>query len=403
MAISERKLKDGSTVYEIRVSRGRDPLTGKQLTPYSMRYTPPEGCSAKRAYKEAQVVAAQFEADCRAGKVLTKAEQKAQAEREQREAAAMPTFQAYTLTWLKEITPTRAANTLRAYGIVLERAGRLFNAYKLDEIKPYMIHQYLTDLQSSELSWNSCCLHYGTLKAFFQSAEDKELIATSPMAKVKRPRRPKDTTDAQPDVFTAEEAAYILDCMRQEPLKYQAMVAFMLDSGCRRGEVAGLMWNDIDFKAGKVTISRGVVYIPKQGIQVNSTKTGKSREFLIGPQTLALLKKWKVEQSTAFLKNGIPYSGYCFTDNTGKIINPEHITGWFSRMKKKYNIHNFHPHALRHSMISIAITSGVDVVTVSKRAGHANPSMTLNVYSHSNEKAQQRASEIIADAIYKKA
>lgn len=28
--------KNGQRVYEIRVSRGRDPLTGKQLTPYQM-------------------------------------------------------------------------------------------------------------------------------------------------------------------------------------------------------------------------------------------------------------------------------------------------------------------------------------------------------------------------------
>ena len=47
-SVTERRLKDGTRVYEIRVSRGRDPLTGKQLTPYSTRYTPPATWSAKR-------------------------------------------------------------------------------------------------------------------------------------------------------------------------------------------------------------------------------------------------------------------------------------------------------------------------------------------------------------------
>ena len=39
-SVTKRTLKDGSRVYEIRVFRGRDPITGKQLTPYTERYTP---------------------------------------------------------------------------------------------------------------------------------------------------------------------------------------------------------------------------------------------------------------------------------------------------------------------------------------------------------------------------
>ena len=41
-SVTERTLKDGSRIYEIRVARGRDPVTGKQLTPYKTRYKPPE-------------------------------------------------------------------------------------------------------------------------------------------------------------------------------------------------------------------------------------------------------------------------------------------------------------------------------------------------------------------------
>lgn len=54
-------------------------------------------------------------------------------------------------------------------------------------------------------------------------------------------------------------------------------------------------------------------------------------------------------------------------------------------------------------MISLSITNGADVVSVSKRAGHADPSITLKVYSHANEEAQQRASDILDQVIYKNA
>ena len=52
-------------------------VTGKPLTPYTTRYKPPEGWSANKAMKRAQVEAAAFEARCQAGEVMTKAESKA--------------------------------------------------------------------------------------------------------------------------------------------------------------------------------------------------------------------------------------------------------------------------------------------------------------------------------------
>ena len=38
-------------------------------------------------------------------------------------------------------------------------------------------------------------------------------------------------------------------------------------------------------------------------------------------------------------------------------------------------------HDLRHLFASISLANGFDVVTVSKILGHANPSITLKVYS----------------------
>ena len=39
-------------------------------------------------------------------------------------------------------------------------------------------------------------------------------------------------------------------------------------------------------------------------------------------------------------------------------------------------------HALRHSHASVLIAAGLDVVSVSRRLGHANPTITLSVYAH---------------------
>jgi integrase len=40
------------------------------------------------------------------------------------------------------------------------------------------------------------------------------------------------------------------------------------------------------------------------------------------------------------------------------------------------------PHSARHSFISTLQAAGIEVATVAKLAGHANPTTTLSVYSH---------------------
>ena len=51
-------------------------------------------------------------------------------------------------------------------------------------------------------------------------------------------------------------------------------------------------------------------------------------------------------------------------------------------------------------MATLSIANGADVVSVSKKLGHSNTSITLDVYSHANEEAQKRANEVLAQAIY---
>ena len=81
-------------------------------------------------------------------------------------------------------------------------------------------------------------------------------------------------------------------------------------------------------------------------------------------------------------------------------MNPATLPSIFRIWGEKYDIDNFHPHKLRHSMATISIANGADVVSVSKKLGHSTPSITLDVYSHANEEAQRRANDVLAKAIY---
>jgi integrase len=52
-------------------------------------------------------------------------------------------------------------------------------------------------------------------------------------------------------------------------------------------------------------------------------------------------------------------------------------------------------HALRHTHASSLIAAGVDILTVSRRLGHANPTITLGVYGHLYGNTDDRAAQAI--------
>lgn len=235
----------------------------------------------------------------------------------------------------------------------------------------------------------------------FRVAAEDEIIRYSPMQTMKKPIRNKDTQlEETAKAYTEEEIQYIMECMEQEKLEYKALVYFMVDSGCRRGEVCGLTWDCVNLKTGEVEIKYNAQYVPRKGVKILTPKSGKERKIILTPTALRIMQAWRREQMEWCFNHGIPFCQYCFNNRTGGVMSPTRLTTTFRILGEKYHIENFHPHKLRHSMATISIANGADVVSVSKKLGHSTPSITLDIYSHANEEAQRRANEALANAIY---
>jgi len=414
-----RKNKAGEIVsYQIKVTRGRDKLTGKQLTPFTTTYTPPEGWSKKAIDRDLIRFMGEFEAACKRGEILTKEQQKQQEldrlEQEKREKAEQerkPTFNAYVSHFVKEKSASYAPGTLENYRIVLRKAAVVFGDMKLEDIDFLAVKKYITELQANgkndfngkPLAHKTILKHYIVLHALFENAVENQVIAFSPMQNMKRPKPRKDETPKEAVVYTEEEVRYIYQCLDKEPLKWKALVMFAIDSGCRRGEIVGLKWSEIDFKTGKVNICRNAQYTAGKGTYISTPKNRKNRVIYLNRPVLAVLAEWKRQQALLHFGQGIPLNGFCFTQDNGEMMNPQAPTSYLSRFGEKYKLPGIHPHALRHTMATLSIANGADIVSVSEKLGHAEPSITLNVYSHANEKAQRRANEVLAEALYKQA
>ena len=214
---------------------------------------------------------------------------------------------------------------------------------------------------------------------------------------------PKDV-HKEAEYLEPEQIERILEALEQELLKWQAIIHFLLVSGCRRGEVAGLRWDRVDFKTGIVRIDSSLAFIDGE-LFFGPTKTNQVRRVSVPAETLRLLRNYQLKQVERYIALGDVWRGtenYVFTRDDGAPLSPNAITNWVRRFCIRHNLPHFHPHTLRHSLASLLIESGQDIVSVSKRLGHSNTSTTLNVYAHMLSHSGKENSNIIGAIVYGK-
>lgn len=175
------------------------------------------------------------------------------------------------------------------------------------------------------------------------------------------------------------------------------IVSFLLGTGCRRGEVLALRWKDIDWDNARVRIERSVEQT-KKGLRFKSPKTKNSRRNIaVSPTLLAELHAHRVrqqEQRFALGKGTAADDSLVFARWDGVTRSPHWLTQKFALAMKDLGI-DCTLHALRHTHVSQLIAGGMDVLTVSRRLGHASAAITLRVYGHLFSNTDARAAEIM--------
>lgn len=144
-----------------------------------------------------------------------------------------------------------------------------------------------------------------------------------------------------------------------------------------------------------------LLYSAKRGIYEDTTKTGTVRFIKLPAETMELLRQYHRWYMELRFKNGDRWqdTGFLFVKENGEPMIPDGITAWLSDFSKRHDLPHINPHAFRHTMASILINSGKDVVSVSKRLGHAKVSTTTDIYSHIIMEADEQASECLADVM----
>lgn len=379
----------GAEYYQVQASGGR----GRRV---KRTWRPEPGWSARTIKRELHKFAAQLENELASGEVITKKEANEAARLAALEAAKLKTIRQYADgVYMPTKEATFSENSRSSYRQILDNhILPVLGDFLMIDITPAMISKLLLDFQKSGHA--SAVKLYNILNGIFQMAFLDDTIKANPMLKVKRPAPRKDekAQEEGEKAYTVQQLRHILQCLEREPLKWRAYINLIADTGVRRGEACGLEWSDIDWKKETITIRRNAQYTPAAGVYVTTPKNGKARTVDIGPDVLELLRQLRKEQA------GKAISRYVFTqDNSPDVMHPQSPTRYFKKFGQRYGIEDFHPHKLRHTSASLAITNGADVVSVSERLGHSDTAVTLRMYAHANEESIRRAGQTVRDAL----
>lgn len=381
----------GSVVYQVQVSCGR----GRRV---KRNWRPEPSWSTRTVERELLKFAASLENELAAGTISTRQETLKQKHLAEIEAAKMKTLRQYADgVFMPAKEATFSENARSSYQMFLDR--HIFPSLgdiPLKDISAAMISKLLLAFQKKGYSHASAVKLYNILNGIFKMAFLDNSIPENPMLRVSRPvpRKSELAKEEESKAYTVQQLCYILKCLQDEPLKWRAYISLLADTGIRRGEACGLQWADIDMKAGAISIRRNLQYTPSAGIYEDSPKNGKSRVVDVGPDVLELLKQLREDQAATAV------SKWVFTqDGTPEPMHPQSPTRYFHKFGKRYEIADFHPHKLRHTSASLAITNGADIVSVSERLGHSDTAVTLRMYAHANEESIRRAGQIVRDAL----
>ena len=222
-------------------------------------------------------------------------------------------------------------------------------------------------------------------------AMDNDLVYRNVFARVSVPKRGK----AERLPITEEQKNLILRSWKGHRMGVAVLV--MLYCGLRRGEIVALTWSDVDFDAMTISVTKAASFGQNQP-KIKQPKTAAGKRIVPFPaQLLPIFREAKQNKSiyvcpaadgsmmtnTAWTTSWNSYMHYLNIQAGGRDASRSH--------PKVIAIDRFTAHQLRHTYATMLYDAGVDVKTAQDFLGHADPSVTMNIYTHLSAKKKEKA------------
>jgi integrase len=229
------------------------------------------------------------------------------------------------------------------------------------------------------LSPRSIQISVQVLKAATRWAAREGGLGRDPLASVRRPR--VEASKAM-HAWTTDEARQFLASVKDDRL--EAVWALLLTRGLRRGELAGLRWQQVDLDAGTVRIVETLIVVDgKVSASAPKTNAGK-RTIPLDDSLVSRLRSLRSRQAQEHLAAGPAYDrrGLLVADELGRPHSPEWISGRFEALVASAELPRIRLHDCRHTAATLMLAAGTPVKVVAEMLGHSSTKVTLDFYAH---------------------
>jgi integrase len=288
-------------------------------------------------------------------------------------------------TFLKEWLETVMRDNIRqtsymAYrNYIYNHINVLLGEKRLTDLKPDMIQSFIRNLRTEpkNLAGKTTRSIVIMLRSALDCAIDYEYIVKNPCRKIKLPKIEEIEVTA---VGIEEQRKIERTILDSDDKRYIGILAGLY-SGLRIGEICGLKWVDLDLESGRLSVKKSIKRVlnyderlPKSSVLEEEPKTPKSRRTIPMPEFLRNILLKRKSQSN---------SEYVVSMKNGKHVEPRTMQFIYARMMKEAGVPYAKFHCLRHVFVTRSLELGTDIKTISEVLGHANASITANIYAHS--------------------
>ena len=258
------------------------------------------------------------------------------------------TFKAKYFAFLKV---ERADNTQLRHQLAVSHLEKVFMPKFIADITPAVLQNVKERMVLDGVGAHNVNRLMQALKAMMRKAEDWELVAPRKWQTVGKIKTPRGRV-----VFhTTEEIKKLLAACTS--LDWELVILLGCRAGLRRGEIANLRWQDVNFKDNQLYVA--------------PDKTDKYRYVPIAADLLKALQEAQKCAKNEFVINiGLPSSRH----------TKDYLTSLYPKICKRAGVKSF-LHELRHTFASHLVQEGVDLYRVSKLMGHSSIEMT-EIYAH---------------------
>lgn len=277
--------------------------------------------------------------------------------------------------------------------------------YRVVQLLPSDIKSFYAELAKKGYAHSSIKRVHNLLHPVLEMAVNDDMIHKNPTKGAMNAKYGREEVEKQ--ALTVEQQKRLLDFVKTDTRYnvYFPMLTIMLGTGVRCGELVGLTWNDVDMDKKQISINHQLIY-KNYGdgcaTHVTRPKTGSGiRTIPMSESVYNAFKEQKELNELLDKDSNVEIDGYTdfifLTRNGNPILSSSvnkvlyHIVDAYNATEPPKTMPSISAHTMRHTFCTRMAENNMDIKVLQYIMGHANVSITMQVYTHIADKKRIEA------------